>query len=512
MQTTENTMKRPLTLTLTTLLLALLAALHAADAPKQKPNIVFILVDDMPYAGPSVTGNKLLQTPHMDRIATEGMFFSRAYTEPVCGPSRATLMTGQFAGRHGRTDNVPGVHPYALMREPLAPLPDGVPADGFAGEAAAGARLPDPVQPGGYSLVQALKAGGYRTGITGKWHLPQQHLTPKLARQYGFDFCTDKPDRSQPYRDTKHFTDDAIQFIRDNREQSFFLYVPYVAVHGGHVVPPEDQARWKERLKGKNVGIDPDMLASLEFVDLSVGRVLDALDELGLTGNTMVILASDNGGVGKDIYSVGNAPFRLGKGTLYEGGVRVPLFIRWPGQIAPGSRSDVAVHFVDLFPTLCEAAGVKPDPAHKLDGTSLRPLFTGGTLPERTLFVTYPHYIAEFGTTPVRAAIQNRYKLVWNPYDHLKIEGDRVTSTTLRYVPKPRVELFDMESDPGEHENIAERYPELVAQLRQRLEAWMKETGAKDLTPNPAYDASRPLFNILEEAIKKEREQKKANK
>jgi arylsulfatase A-like enzyme len=409
---------------LTALLFSPLTALHAGDLLRSKPNIVLILVDDMPYAGPSVTGNKLLRTPHMDRIAKEGILFSRAYTESLCGPSRATLMTGQFAGRHGHTDNVPGVHPYALMREPLAPLPNGTLADGFAGEATAGARLPDPIQHGGYSLVQALKAGGYRTTICGKWHLPLQHLTPKLAPRYGFDFCTEKPDRSQPYRDTKHFTDDAIQFLRDNRAQSFFLYLPYVAVHGGHVVPPEDQARWKERLRGKNVGIDPDMLASLEFVD--------------------------------------------------------------------------------LFPTLCDAAGVKPDPTHNLDGTSLRQLFTGGTLPDRALFATYPHYIAEFGTTPVRAAIQNRYKLVWYPYDHIEIAGDRVTSSTIRYVPKPRVELFDIESDPGEHDNIADKYPEKVSELKSLLETWMKQTGAKDLTPNPAYDASRPLFNTRDEALKKD--------
>ena len=496
---------------LAALLIAPLASLQAA-APRQKPNIVFILVDDMPYAGPSVTGNKLLETPHMDRIAKEGVLFSRAYTESLCGPSRATLMTGQFAGRHGHTDNVPGVHPYALMQEPLLPLsPETTPSRNSI-EAESISRLPDPIQPGGYSLAQAFKAGGYRTAICGKWHLPLQHLTPKLAPRYGFDFCTDKPDRSQPYRDTKHFTDDAIQFMRENREQSFFSYLPYVAVHGGHVVPPEDRARWKERLKSENVGIDPDMLASLEFVDLSVGRVLAALDELGLSSNTMVILASDNGGVGKELYSVGNAPFRLGKGTLYEGGVRVPLFIRWPGQIQPGSRCDAPVHFVDLFPTLCDAAGVKPDPGHQLDGTNLRPLFTGGTLPDRTLFVTYPHYIAGFGTTPVRAAIQNRYKLVWNPYDHIEIEGTRVTANTIRYVPKPRVELFDMESDPGEHENIADKYPEKVSELKSLMETWMKETGAKDVTPNPAYDASRPLFNTREEALKKTREEKKTKK
>ncbi len=483
------------------LLLAPFAALPAADGPKQRPNIVFILIDDMPYAGPSVTGNPVLETPHMDRIAKQGVIFSRAYTEPLCGPSRATIMTGQFAGRHGRTDNVPGVHPYALMQEPLRPLPLGVAPGGFPGDGAAGARLPDPVQPGGYSLVQALKAGGYRTAISGKWHLPMQHLTPKTAAQYGFDFCNERVDRSQPYRDAKRFTDDAIRFIRDNREHAFFLYLPFVAVHGPHIVPPEDKARWKERLKGQDVGIHPDMLASLEFVDRSVGRVLDALDELGLADNTMVLLASDNGGVSKLVYSVDNQPFRMGKGTLYEGGVRVPLFIRWPGQIAPGRRSDVPVHFVDLFPTLCEAAGVRVDPNHTLDGVSLRPLFLAGPLPERTLFITYPHYLAGYATTPVRALVRGRYKLVWHPYDHLEFEGGRVTTATTRYVPKPRIELFDLESDPGEHTDVAARHPEKLAEMKKLFTGWMKEVGARDVTPNPAYDATRPLFNTRDEAL-----------
>lgn len=482
-------------------LFALLAAPLASHADP-RPNIVFILVDDMPYAGPSVTGNTVLKTPHMDRIAKEGILFSRAYTEPVCGPSRATLMTGQFGGRHGRTDNVPGMHPYALMQESLLPLPSGNKTQDTLNEAQAGARLPDPVRADGYSLVQALKAGGYRTALCGKWHLPQQHLTPTLARHYGFDFCTDKPDRSQPYRDTKHFTDDAIQFMRDHKSQSFFVYLPYVAVHGGHVVPQEDKDRWKERLKGEKAGMDPEMLASLEFVDRSVGRVLEALDELGLSESTMVLFASDNGGVSKSMHSAYNAPLRLGKGTLYEGGVRVPLFVRWPGSIKPGQRCNVPVHFADLFPTLCEAAGVTPEKSHPLDGTTLSPLFNGGTLTERTLFMTYPHYLVEFGTTPVRAAIQNRYKLVWNPYDHIDLAGGRVTSAAMRYVPKPKIELFDLESDHGEHENLAERYPEKVQEMKTLIENWMKQTGAKDLAANPAYDASRPLFNTRDETTR----------
>ena len=482
-------------------LLALLAPLPAAETRARKPNIVFILVDDMPYAGPSANGNPVLQTPHMDRIAKEGMIFTRAYSETVCGPSRATIMTGQFAGRHGRTDNVPGVHPFALMREPLRPLPSGVAAGGFPGDGAANARLPDPVQPGGYSLVQALKAGGYRTAISGKWHLPIQHLTPATAARYGFDFCNERADRSQPYRDARRFTDDAIRFMRENRAQNFFVYLSYVAVHGPHIVPEEDRLRWKERLQGKDPGIHPDMLASLEFVDLSVGRVLAALDELGLADNTLVVFSSDNGGMSKAVHSAENHPLRMGKGTLYEGGVRVPLFIRWPGHIAPGGRSDVPVHFADLFPTLCDAAGVPIDPKHRLDGASLRPLFRGDHLRERTLFITFPHYLAGYATTPVRAVVRGRFKLVWHPYDHLEFEGGRVTNATTRYAPEPLVELFDLASDPGERTNLAAQKPEKVVEMKQLFTAWMKEAGAKDVMPNAAYDARRPLFNSRDEAL-----------
>jgi len=490
------------------LLLSFLATAHAAEPAAHRPNIVFILVDDMPYAGPSVTGNTLLETPHIDRIAREGMFFSRAYSEPVCGPTRATLMTGQFSGRHGRTDNAPGVHPYALMSEPLLPPPpDGEPGR-TVDDAVTSARLPDPVQPGGFSLVQALKAAGYRTAITGKWHLPSNTITPKAARRYGFDFCTDNPDRSRPYRDTQHFTDDAVQFIRDSRDQPFFLYMPLVAVHGGHVVPPEDRARWKQKLAGQDTGMDPDMLASLEYVDLSVGRILAVLDELTLADDTIVVFTSDNGGVGKANVNVANQPFRLGKGTLYEGGIRVPLFVRWPGHIAAGSRCDVPVHFADFLPTLCAASGAAIPPEWPLDGVSLLPLFAGGTLPARTLCASFPHYLAEFATTPVRAVIQERYKLVWHPYDHIEIAGGRITPTSLRHVPEPLVELFDLEADPGERENLADRHPEKVAELKGLMGAWMKEAGAKDVIPNPDYDPSRPLFNSRDEWLKQTRKHK----
>ena len=487
---------------LAALLLVPPAQIPAAEAPKAKPNIVFLLVDDMPYAGLSLTGNPYLQTPNMDRIAKEGMFFTRAYSQPVCGPSRADIMTGQTAGRHGRTDNVPGVHPHALMQEPLGPAPTkpGLPFD-----LVQSARLPDAVRPDTYTVVRALQSAGYKTAISGKWHLEEGHLTPAQARELGFDFCNESADRSRPYRDTQRFTDDAIRFMRENRDHPFFLYLATVAVHGPHIVPPEDKARWAEKLKGKNSGLSPDMLAGLEFVDASVGRVLDAITELGLAKNTLVVLASDNGGVAKTRYSEANRPFREGKGTHYEGGVRVPLAIRWPGHIPPETRCDVPVQFADFLPTFCEATGVKPDPARPLDGMSLFPLFEQGTLPDRTFFLTFPHYMRESAATPVRTVIQNRYKLVWHPYDHIEIEGDKISDRTMRYVAEPRIELFDLLEDPSERHNLAEKMPAKVAELQKLYDEWMKKVGAKDLTPNPDYDPADPLFNARDAALKKQK-------
>lgn len=245
------------------------------------------------------------------------------------------------------------------------------------------------------------------------------------------------------------------------------------------------------------------MLAGLEFVDASVGRMLDALSKLGLADNTMVVLASDNGGVAKTRYSEANRPFREGKGTHYEGGVRVPLAIRWPGHIPPATRCDVPVQFADFLPTFCEAAGVKTESAPPLDGMSLFPLFAQGTLPDRSLFLTFPHYMREYAATPVRTVIQDRHKLVWHPYDHIEIEGNKISDRTLKYVAEPRIELFDLLEDPSERHNLAEKMPGKVAELRKLYEGWMKKVGAKDLVPNPNYDPADPLFNARDAALRK---------
>jgi arylsulfatase A-like enzyme len=206
------------------------------------------------------------------------------------------------------------------------------------------------------------------------------------------------------------------------------------------------------------------------------------------------VFSSDNGGVANFVYSEENKPFRLGKGSLYEGGVRVPLAFRWPGRIKPGSRCETPVHFVDLFPTFADVSGVSVDPNHHLDGVSLKPLFAGGSISERTIFLHYPHYIGQWGTTPVRAVIGDRYKLVVNPFDHFAIPGGKVAGG--KYIPEPRIEMFDLQADPSERTNIAAQHPEVVAEMQKALDAWLKETGARDATPNPNYDPANPLANL----------------
>ena len=455
--------------------------LSCAATECARPNIVFLLVDDMPYAAMSTLGNEWLETPAMDRIAKEGMFFSQAYSENLCAPSRASIMRGQWSARHHRTDVVPGVHPQALMKEP--PVPMGVWEDT-------------------YTLQKALRAGGYTTAMIGKWHLPWNAFPPdqELANRYGFDFTQRRLDKKAYYKESPIFIEEALYFLREKRDpvKPFYLYFAFQTVHGPHTVPKADQNRWAKRLEGKKCPWMPDMLASLEHTDRCVGRVLDALDELDLTANTLVVLSSDNGGLTGRVYSEENKPLRMGKGSLYEGGVRVPLAFRWPGHIKPGSRCDTPVHFVDLFPTFCDVAGVAIDPKHHLDGVSLKPLFSGNCIPDRTIFLHYPHYVAKWGTTPVRAVIRKRFKLVVNPFDHIEINGERIVSG--KYVPKPRIELFDLEVDPPERHNIAAQHPETVVEMRKALDAWLRETGARDATPNPDYDPEHSLVNARDVA------------
>ena len=500
---------------LTALLLAPLCVLCAAAAPEPtaKPNLVIIFTDDMGYADIGAYGCKDIPTPHLDRLAAEGTRFTSAYTvAPICVPSRMGLMSGKFPARFGVFNNVYTPEENQLWMQQT-------------------------------TLADVLKSRGYRTANVGKWHLSGNSsghsgndlggFQFKPPHERGFDefvgitggmnsfwkgteLARLKDGKYERFKSPDYLTDffgtEACEFIQrvhtKNQEpatknkEPFFLYLAFNAPHAPLDSLDEDQAAIEAGY------ISPDRrkyAAMVRAIDRNVGRVMDKLQELGLADNTLIVLASDNGGVAKTRYSEANRPFREGKGTHYEGGVRVPLAIRWPGHIPPDSSCDVPVQFADFLPTFCEAAGVTPDSAHPLDGVSLFPLFAQGTLPDRSLFLTFPHYMREYAATPVRTVIQNRYKLVWHPFDHIEIDGDKISDRTLRYVAEPRIELFDLLEDPSERQNLAQKMPGKVAELQKLYEEWMEKIGAKNPVPNPGYDPADPLFNARDAELKKQK-------
>jgi arylsulfatase A-like enzyme len=465
-----------------------LAPLSAAD----RPNIVFFVADDLGQRDLGSYGSTFYETPHLDRLAAEGMRFTDAYAAcPVCSPTRAALVTGQWPQRTGITDYIgaPLTPDQWKRNTKLLPAPY---SDRLALEAT--------------TFAEALKGAGYATFFAGKWHLGPEGWWPE---DQGFDVNQGGIDRGGPYGGKKYFSPygnprlkdgpegehlpdrlaaEAGKFIEAHRDQPFLVYYPFYDVHTP-LMGREDLVKKYEEKK-KRLGLEEKWgregerdvrlvqehavyAAMVEAMDLAVGRVLGKLDELGLAGNTLVLFTSDNGGLSTSEGSpTSNLPLRGGKGWMYEGGIREPLLVRWPAKIKAGSISGVPVSSVDYFPTFLEAAGAgKPD-GLVVDGLSLFPVFAGGSLPERGLFWHYPHY-GNQGGAPAAAIRKGNHKLIhW-------FEDDRV-------------ELFDLSADLPEKNDLALARPDLVDALGMELKAWQEDVGAKFPTPNPNYDPAKP--------------------
>lgn len=479
---------------LTALLLATLCVsltgtidVRAAE-PQPRPNILLIFIDDLGFTDLHCTGSKVYETPGVDRLAAEGMRFTHAYSAcTVCSPTRAALLTGRYPARLHVTDWIAGhERPYAKLR-----IPDWT------------KHLPlEEV-----TLAERLKAAGYATGIIGKWHLGGEGYEP--ARQ-GFDLSLAADHRGQPpsyfspYRIpslpdgppgeylTDRLTDEAVKFIDAHREQPFFLYLPHYAVHTPIQPRPDLKQHYDEKLgyaasgsssaAGANApapgqpprkpkpGIqeNPGYAAMVDSMSRSVDRLLDKLDATGLAARTLVIFASDNGGL---INVTGNQPARAGKGSAYEGGVRVPLIVRWPGVIEAGSTSAATVMTIDLLPTILSAAGVSAGDI-ALDGVDVLPILKGQQPAlDRPLYWHYPHYHPG-GATPYGAVRQGDYRLV-------------------EFYEDNHVELYNLKDDESEQRDLASAEPERAAQLRRQLAAWRTAVGAQLPTPNPDYDPAR---------------------
>lgn len=466
----------------------------AADTAR--PNIVFILADDLGQRDLGCYGSAFYDTPHLDQLAKDGALFTDAYAAcPVCSPTRSSIMSGQWPQRTGVTDYIGAPMTPEQWKRNTKTLP---------------APYSDRLAIDTPTLAKAMKSEGYATFFAGKWHLGPEGWWPE---NQGFDINMGGIDRGGPYGGKKYFspygnprlTDgpegehlpdrlatETNKFIETNKDQAFFAYLSFYSVHTpligrDDLIRKYEEKRARLGLKeawGREEPRDVRLVqehavyaAMVEAMDLAVGKVMAKLDELGLRDNTLIIFTSDNGGLStSEGWPTSNLPLRGGKGWMYEGGIREPLLVRWPAVVKPGNVINTPVSSPDFFPTLLDAAGTQPQPNQTLDGMSLIPVFKGGTLPERALFWHYPHY-GNQGGAPSAAIRRGTWKLI-------------------EWQEDGRTELFDLAIDLGEQNDLAAREPERVTQLREELHAWQQQVDAKYPIANPHYDPTQPSGRV----------------
>lgn len=444
------------------------ARLAAAAQPGRLPNFIFILADDLGARDLTPDGNTFHETPALQRLAGDGVRFTNAYAAcPVCSPTRASIMTGKYPARLKVTDWIAGRRQWPTARV-ITP--------------------PNKLQLGleEITLAEALKTKGYSTAHVGKWHLGGQGYEPE---KQGFDVNIagdhrgaprsffgpfDMPNFPAGSKDdelTERLTSEACNFIaKQRREQPFFMYFAHYTVHTPIQAREAMAERYRRKLEGKPWP-DPVYAAMVESLDNSVAAVRKTLEESGLARDTVIVFFSDNGGLryeggGKRLVT-SNAPLRAGKGHLYEGGIREPLYIHWPGVAKPGRVVDTPVSSVDFFPTLLEMAGINPP--RPVDGVSLAPLLRGGPAPAReAIYWHYPHYSNQ-GGAPGGAIRMGDWKLI-------------------EFYEDGRLELFNLKDDPGETVNLARKNAQKAREMHAKLRVWRTETNALMPDPNPNYD------------------------
>ncbi|MGM0474311.1 MAG: sulfatase [Bacteroidota bacterium] len=471
---------------------------------EQRPNIIFILVDDLGWKDLGCYGSSFYETPHIDRLAGESMRFTDAYAAcPVCSPTRASIMTGKYPARTGITDWIPGRQAHAGPQPCDKLIPREFDLDMDLEEV---------------TLAEALKEAGYRTFFAGKWHLGEDSIF--WPEHQGFDinkggWSTGYPRGGyfSPYENPRlasgpegeHLTDrltgESIRFMEEHMEEDggrpFFLYLSFYAVHTPLQGKPGLIRKYENKLE--EAGLDtvkmettgrewiryappggrfvvrtrqghPVYAAMIETLDNNIGRLEAALEDMDLKQNTIILFMSDNGGLATAEGSpTSNLPLRAGKGWLYEGGIREPMLIRWPGSGSEGKVCEVPVTSTDFYPTILEMAGLEMRPDQHVDGISLAPLLRGEKIPgDRPLFWHYPHYSNQ-GGKPGAAVRLGDYKLI-------------------EFFEDSTLELYDLSRDPGEHQNLAPEIPEKAEELQGLLHRWQEEVDAKGMEPNPGYD------------------------
>jgi arylsulfatase A-like enzyme len=464
----------------------------------EKPNIIFFLVDDMGWMDCSVNGSKYFETPNIERLASMGKVFTNAYTaNPLCSPTRASILTGRYPERFGLT--MPSGH--------MPPNPDEIllekTAESWKKMVEPKSRTFMPLQE--ITLAESLKKAGYATVHIGKWHLgypeywPEHQgfdiniggghypVPPSYFSPYHIETLPDGPEREYI---TDRLTSEALSYIDSHKDTLFFMNFWHYAVHApfqGHV---ELISKYSQKTDPRGMQSNAIMGAMIESMDKSLGLILDKLIEKGLLEKTIIVFFSDNGGnmyeLVNGILPTNNAPLRYGKGNIHEGGIRVPCIISWPGKIAAGSVSDEAICSIDFYPTLLEAAGLKPEKDQEIDGVSLLPYLTQGSKINRSfIYFHFPHYVACMDNLPSSAVRFGQWKLI-------REYGEGANRTDKYY-------LYDLKKDIGEQHDLSAVYPSLVRKLNRKITHHLEQTGGIIPILNPEYnpDAESPMGKKL---------------
>ena len=439
-----------------------LAAGAALAADKRPLNVLFVLMDDLGWHDLGRYGNTFIDTPNLKRFASQSVRFTNAYAAcPVCSPTRASIMTGQYPARLHLTDWIPGRKQWPSARLLTPSFHQFLPVE-------------NP------TIAERLSGRGFRTGAIGKWHLGGPGHLP-TDRGFGINIGGTAAGHPPTYFGplelpglklaageflTERLTSEAIRFMGADASVPYFLYLAHFTVH----MPLQAREAAIEKYRRRDTGdVDPIYCAMVESADQSMGKLMAALESSGAVERTAVIFFSDNGGVryqGKRARPVtNNSPLRAGKGHLFEGGIREPLMIRWPGVTRAGTTIEEPVCSIDFFPTLCEAAGVA---AGAVDGRSLLPVLKGRRGPERPLFWHYPHY-SDQGGRPAGAVRLGEWKLI-------------------EFYEDGRLELYQLAEDPGERRNLARREAGRARKLRGLLAEWRESVNASMPEQNPKYD------------------------
>jgi arylsulfatase A-like enzyme len=464
--------------------------LRAAPAASPPPNIVLVYIDDLGWKDLACTGSTYHRTPHIDRLAAEGMMFTRGYASaPVCSPSRGALLSGKYPARTKLTtvwDS--GEQPVdERLLEVSKPVIANIIERGNAQYLEGRHRHALPRSE--YTIAQALRDSGYETAHFGKWHVGlQEGFRPqdrgfsvaaghwKTLKGGGGHFGKDFGNQLAGMENIKDddfmadlLTNAAVDFIGRRGQKPFFLMLSHYAVHTPIKAKPADIEVFRNLPTSDHS--NPVYAALLKSVDDSVGRILEALRRAGVENNTVIVFTSDNGG-----YTpvTSNYPLLGGKSLGYEAGLRVPWIIKWPGKVKPGSRDNTRVIQIDLYPTLLEMASVSRSPRQHLDGVSLMPLLTGrAPLASRPLFFHYPNYTGYTG--PFSSVIHRDWKLIryYNDADG-------------------RHQLFDLRSDPYELHDVAKEQPAKERELSAMLDGFLRECDAELPLANPQYDPAKP--------------------